>query len=102
MGYVTVLSLSLSLDSVAFILNTPCLFSHDDKDDPAGKKELDEVADNLRHWKDNCAALGYESDGEILPQATLGAAGGSVDGDDAVVDRTAEVGFAPRGGGGGT
>lgn len=43
------------------------------QDDPGGKQELNEVVENLRHWKDNCAALGYDSDGEQLSEA------GSVD-----------------------
>lgn len=52
------------------------------KDDPAGKQELYEVVENLRHWKENCAALGYDSDGEQLSEeATQGSAEGvDVDG----------------------
>lgn len=26
--------------------------------------------ENLRHWKENCAALGYDSDGEELSQVS--------------------------------
>ncbi|CAN0200521.1 unnamed protein product [Pylaiella littoralis] len=59
-------------------------------DDTGGKKELDEVADNLKHWKDSCAALGYESDGERLPQTTQVMADGSEDVEDFVMDRAAE------------
>ena len=47
------------------------------QDDPAGKQELTEVVENLRHWKENCAALGYDSDGEQLSEeATQGSAEG--------------------------
>ncbi len=34
------------------------------------------MAENLRHWKDNCNALGYDSDGEQLSQTgTTGSEG---------------------------
>ncbi|CAM9590049.1 unnamed protein product, partial [Scytosiphon promiscuus] len=55
-------------------------------DDPKGKQELDEVADNLRHWKENCNALGYDSDGEQLSQTAA-----MVDGTTAAMDGSNEV-----------
>lgn len=46
------------------------------------------MADNLRHWKDNCNALGYDSDGEQLSLSTTApAADGSEDLDEAAQRR---------------
>ena len=59
--------------------------AHKKKDDSGGKQELEEVVDNLRHWKDNCNALGYDSDGEQLSLATT--ADGSEGGDEATKRR---------------
>lgn len=68
------------------------------KDDPGGKKELDEVADNLRHWKDNCAALGYDSDGERMSQVIPAVEDGSERAND-VANRTADVSAKAKGAG---
>lgn len=51
------------------------------------------MAENLRHWKDNCNALGYDSDGEQLSLATP-VEDGSEDGEE-VEQRKAEA-SAPR------
>lgn len=59
---------------------------NENKDDLGGKQELEEVAENLRHWKDNCGALGYDSDGEQLSLASP-APDGSEDRDEVALRR---------------
>ncbi|CAM9474289.1 unnamed protein product, partial [Ectocarpus fasciculatus] len=58
-------------------------------DDPGGKKELDEVVENLRHWKDNCSALGFDSDGEEL-SLTSPRSSATTDGIDGAAEATME------------
>lgn len=47
------------------------------------------MVENLRHWKDNCNALGYDSDGEQLSQT---GASGSED-DEEIARRKIEASF---------
>lgn len=48
----------------------PVLHENTCQGDSGGKQELDEVAENLRHWKEHCSALGYDSDGEAMSVVT--------------------------------
>lgn len=78
------------------MLDEPFLNRHPrTKDDPGGKKELDEVVENLRHWKDHCTALGYDSDGEKLSQTGVA---GSED-DEEIAKHHAEASSASGKGG---
>lgn len=70
--------------SVLVVVVVVVFFFFSQQDDPAGKQELHEVVENLRHWKENCTALGYDSDGEQLSEeANEGSAEGAVDADGA-------------------